>query len=106
MPSPRWLARLTAPLMVGVALVSTASVAAADAADPAFLAQMHGLGFAWPPNEDGDILLMAHHICADRWNGWSSQQIADDIHNTLGPRGINFGDTTAMVNLAVATYCP
>ena len=106
MPSPRWLAGLAAPLMVGVALVSTASVAAADAADPAFLAQMHALGFTWPPNEDGDILLMAHHICADRWNGWSSQQIADDIHNTLGPRGINFGDTTSMVNLAVATYCP
>ena len=106
MPSARWLAGLAAPMMVGVALVSTASVAAADAADPAFLAQMHALGFTWPANEDGDILLMAHHICADRWNGWSSQQIADDIHNTLGPRGINFGDTTSMVNLAVATYCP
>jgi hypothetical protein len=106
MPSLRWLAGLAAPMMVGVALVSTASVAAADAADPAFLTQMHALGFTWPSNEDGDILLMAHHICADRWNGWSSQQIADDIHNTLGPRGINFGDTTSMVNLAVATYCP
>jgi Protein of unknown function (DUF732) len=106
MPLSRWLPRLAAPLMVGAALVSTASVAAADAADPAFLAQMRGLGFTWPPNEDGDILLMAHHICADRWNGWSSQQIADDVHNTLGPRGINFGDVTSMVNLAVATYCP
>ncbi|WP_445163676.1 DUF732 domain-containing protein [Mycobacterium sp. Dal123C01] len=106
MPSAHWLAGLAAPMMVGVALVSTASVAAADASDPAFLAQMHALGFTWPANEDGDILLMAHHICADRWNGWSSQQIADDIHNTLGPRGINFGDTTSMVNLAVATYCP
>ncbi|WAJ44412.1 DUF732 domain-containing protein [Mycobacterium sp. Aquia_216] len=106
MPSSRWLGRLAAPLMVGVALVSTASVAAADAADPAFLAQMRALGFTWPPNEDGDILLMAHHICADRWNGWSSQQIADDVHNTLGPRGINFGDVTSMVNLAVTTYCP
>jgi Protein of unknown function (DUF732) len=106
MPSPRWLARFAAPFMVGVALVSTASIAAADAADPAFLAQMRALGFTWPPNEDGDILLMAHHICADRWNGWSSQQIADDVHNTLGPRGINFGDVTSMVNLAVSTYCP
>ncbi len=106
MPSPRWLARLAAPLMVGAALVATASVAAADTVDAAFLAKMHTLGFTWPPNEDSDIVLMAHHICADRWNGWSSQQIADDVHNTLGPRGINFGDTTSMVNLAVATYCP
>jgi hypothetical protein len=92
--------------MVGVALVSTASVALADPSDPGFLAQMRALGFTWPPNEDGDILLMAHHICADRWNGWSSQQVADDVHNTLGPRGINFGDVTSMVNLAVSTYCP
>ncbi|MEE6137147.1 DUF732 domain-containing protein [Mycobacterium sp. 050128] len=106
MPSPRWLARLSAPLIVGAALVTTATVAAADTADTNFLAQMRTLGFTWPPNEDADILFMAHHICSDRWNGWSSQQIADDIHNTLGPRGINFGDTTAMVNLAVATYCP
>ncbi|CQD20357.1 hypothetical protein BN1232_04897 [Mycobacterium lentiflavum] len=106
MPSPRWLARLSAPLIVGAALVTTATVAAADTADTNFLAQMRTLGFTWPPNEDADILFMAHHICADRWNGWSSQQIADDIHNTLGPRGINFGDTTAMVNLAVSTYCP
>ncbi|SOX55845.1 DUF732 domain-containing protein [Mycobacterium ahvazicum] len=106
MPSPRWLARLSAPLIVGAALVTTAAVAAADATDTNFLTQMRALGFTWPPNEDPDILFMAHHICADRWNGWSSQQIADDIHNTLGPRGINFGDTTSMVNLAVSTYCP
>ncbi len=106
MPSPRWLARLTAPLIVGAALVATASVAAADTVDAAFLAKMRTIGFTWPPNEDSDIVLMAHHICADRWNGWSSQQIADDVHNTLGPRGINFGDVTSMVNLAVATYCP
>jgi hypothetical protein len=106
MPSPRWLARLSAPLIVGAALMSTASVAAADTVDASFLAQMRALGFTWPPGDDGDILFMAHHICADRWNGWSSQQIADDIHNTLGPRGINFGDTTSMVNLAVSIYCP
>ncbi|GLE53348.1 DUF732 domain-containing protein [Mycobacterium montefiorense] len=106
MPSPLWLARLTAPLMVGAALLATASVAAADAVDDGFLVKMRAQGFTWPAGDDGDIILMAHHICADRWNGWSSQQIADDVHNTLGPRGINFDDTTAMVNLAVATYCP
>ncbi|WP_245604870.1 DUF732 domain-containing protein [Mycobacterium genavense] len=82
MPSSRWLASLTAPLVVGAALVTTVSVAAADTVDTNFLAQMRGLGFTWPPNEDGDILFMAHHICADRWNRWSSQQIPDDVHNT------------------------
>jgi hypothetical protein len=106
MASSRWFVRLTAPLIVGAAMVTTASVAAADAVDTAFLAHMRALGFTWPPNEDGDILLMAHHICADRWEGWSAQQISDDVHNTLGPRGINFGDVTSMVNLAVSTYCP
>lgn len=106
MPSPRWLARLSVPMMVGAALLTSAAIAAADAADDAFLAHMHGLGFTWPAGDDGHIILMAHHICADRWNGWSSQQIADDVHNTLGPQGINFGDVTSMVNLSVATYCP
>lgn len=106
MPSSHWPARLAAPFIVGAALVSTASVSAADTVDGAFLAHMRTLGFTWPPNEDGDIILMAHHICADRWNGWTPQQISDDVHNTLGPRGIDFGDVTSMVNLATATYCP
>ncbi|MCV7031634.1 DUF732 domain-containing protein [Mycobacterium sherrisii] len=106
MPAPLWLARLAAPFLIGTALVTTAAVAAADAVDDGFLVKMRGLGFSWPPNEDNDIILMAHHICADRWNAWSSQQIADDVHNTLGPRGVSFGDVAAMVNLAVATYCP
>jgi hypothetical protein len=93
-------------MVVGAALLATASVAAADTVDGAFLAQMHGLGFTWPPGDDGDIVLMAHHICADRWNGFSQDAIAQDIHNTLGPRGIQFGDVTSMVSLATSTYCP
>jgi hypothetical protein len=92
--------------MVGAALVATASVGAADTVDDAFLAKMRTLGFTWPPGDDGDIVLMAHHICADRWNGWPPDAIAQDIHNTLGPRGINFGDVTSMVSLAESTYCP
>jgi hypothetical protein len=67
---------------------------------------MHTLGFTWPPGDDGDIIRMAHHICADRWNGFSQDAIAQDIHNTLGPRGIQFGDVTSMVSLATSTYCP
>jgi hypothetical protein len=106
MPSPRWLTGLAAPMMVGAALFATASVAAADTVDGAFLAQMHALGFTWPPGDDGDIVLMAHHICADRWNGFSQDAVAQDIHNTLGPRGIQFGDVTSMVSLATSTYCP
>jgi hypothetical protein len=106
MPSPRWLARFTIPLMVGTVLVATAATAAADATDDTYLAQLRGLGFTWPPGDDADILLMARHICADRWNHWTPDAIAQDIHSTLGPRGINFGDVTSMVSLTESTYCP
>ena len=106
MPSPRWLARFTVPVMVGAAMVATASIAAADAIDDTYLAQLRGLGFNWPPGDDSDIIGMAHHVCADRMNGWAPDAIAQDIHSTLGPRGINFGDVTSMVSLSESTYCP
>jgi len=106
MPSPRWLARFATPMMVGAVLVANAAIAAADATDDTYLAQLRGLGFTWPPGDDADILLMARHICADRWNHWTPDAIAQDIHSTLGPRGINFGDVTSMVSLTESTYCP
>jgi hypothetical protein len=105
-PSPRWLARFTIPTMVGAVLVANAAIAAADATDDTFVTKMHALGFSWPPGDDSDIIGMAHHICADRMNGWTPDVIAQDIHSTLGPRGINFGDVTSMVSLAESTYCP
>jgi Protein of unknown function (DUF732) len=106
MPSPRWLARLSIPLIVGAALTTSVAVAAADTTDDAFLSQMHKLGFSWPAGDDSDIVSMGHQICADRMAGKTPDAIAQDIHSTLGAKGITFADVTSMVSAAESTYCP
>jgi hypothetical protein len=104
--SPRWLVRLTIPMMVGAALVTNAAIATADATNDAFLAQMHAIGFTWPAGDDADIIRMGHAICVDRMNHWTPDTIAQDIHSVLGPRGVTFGNVTSMISVAEATYCP
>ena len=42
---PRWLARLTIPVMAGAALVASTAIATADPSDGAYLAQLHAQGF-------------------------------------------------------------
>jgi hypothetical protein len=106
MPSPTWLARLSIPLMVGAALVTSTAVAVADATDDTFLGKMHTLGFTWPAGDDSDIVAMGHQICADRMAGKTPDAIATDIHSTLGAKGITFADVTSMVSAAESTYCP
>ena len=107
MVSPRWLARLTMPVVVGAVLVANAAVAGAiNPHDQDFLNKMRGLGFVWPPQEDGDVINMAHQICIDRWNGATPDGLAQDIHNNLGPKGVNFADVTSMISLAESMYCP
>jgi hypothetical protein len=69
MPSRRWLARLSIPMMVGSALVTSTAVAVADATDDTVLDKMHTLGFTWPAGDDSDIVAMGHQICADRMAG-------------------------------------
>jgi hypothetical protein len=49
---------------------------------------------------------VAHLICYDKRWGYTPDATAQDIHNTLGPRGVSLGDVTSMVNLAISTYCP
>jgi Protein of unknown function (DUF732) len=93
-------------MMAGAALVTSAAIATADAHDDAFIARMHALGFTWPPAQDPDVINMAHQICHDRWNGYTPDSIAQDIHSTLGGRGITFGDVTSMVSLTESFYCP
>jgi Protein of unknown function (DUF732) len=102
----RWLAKLTVPVMVAAALSASTAVALADATDDAFIAQMHKLGFTWPSSDDSDIIAMGHQICADRNSGKTPDQIATDIHSTLGPKGITFADVTSMVSAAESNYCP
>ncbi len=107
MVSPRWLARVTMPVVVGAVLVANAAVSGAITPhDQDFLNKMRGLGFVWPPQEDADVVNMGHQICIDRWNGASPDGLAQDIHNTLGPKGVEFSDATAMINLAEQMFCP
>jgi hypothetical protein len=106
MPSPRWLARLTIPIMAGAALVVSAPVATADPADDAYLSQLRGLGFSWPPEHDEAITAVGRLICDDLMSGWTYDQIAQNIHATLDPRNVGFGDVRSAVSLAHTVYCP
>jgi len=106
MPSPRWLARLAIPMMVGAALFNSAPIATADATNDAYLAQLRTIGFSWPPDHDDALIAMAFLICDDRGWSLSKDQIAKEIHANLDGRGVQFGDVVAMVNLAESSYCP
>jgi hypothetical protein len=106
MPSPRWLARLTIPMMAGAALVGSAAVATASPADDAYLGQLRAVGLTWPPNTDEAMIGMAHLICYDLTWGWQPQQIADDIHAHLDAKGVTLLDVGTMVNAAHSIYCP
>ena len=106
MPSPRWLATLAIPVMAGAALLTGATVANADALDDAYLAQLRTLGFSWPPDHDNALIAMGRLICDDLGWGWTYDQIAQQIHATLDPRNVTFGEVGSMVALAHSTYCP
>ncbi|WP_424065131.1 DUF732 domain-containing protein, partial [Mycobacterium sp.] len=88
MPSPRWLARLTIPMMAGAALAGSAAIAAATPQDDAYLAKLSAVGLTWPPNAEEALIGEAHLICYDLSWGWQPQQIADDIHDHLNKRGV------------------
>ena len=106
MPLPRWLPRLTVPVTVVAALVSNAAIATADPTNDAYLAQLRGIGFTWPPGHDEALIGMAHLICDDLGWGWTYDQIAQHVHANLDPRNVTFGDVTSMVGIAHSTYCP
>jgi hypothetical protein len=107
MPSRRWLARLTIPLMAGAALVGSAAIATATTpADDAYLAKLRAVGLTWPPQTEEALIGEAHLICYDLTWGWAPQQIADDIHSHLDKRGVTLLDVGTMVNAAHSTYCP
>lgn len=105
MPSPRWLARTIVPVMVGAAVFASAPIAAADPND-AYLAQLRAAGLTWPPGHEAAMIGMAQLICDDLGWGWTPDQIAQDVHANLDPRGIAVGDVASMVGIAHATYCP
>lgn len=102
----RWPARIAVPLMTGVALLGSTAVATADAADDMYLAQLRAAGFSWPPDHDEALMGMGRLICDDIGWGWTYDQIAQSIHETLDPRKVAFGEVHSMVSLAHSTYCP
>jgi hypothetical protein len=85
MASPRWLAGLTMPIVVGAVLVANAAISGATPHDDEFLARLRGIGFAWPPQEDTDVVNMAHQICIDRWNGATPDGACPGYPQHLGP---------------------
>jgi Protein of unknown function (DUF732) len=106
MPSPRWLARLAVPMMVGAALITGAASAGANPTDDGYLAQLRGFGFTWPPGHEDALIGMAYLICDDLGWGWTPDHIAQQVHANLDPDGIALGQVGSMVNLAHSTYCP
>ncbi|OBH88179.1 hypothetical protein A5680_24390 [Mycobacterium sp. E2989] len=106
MPSPRWLAALTAPMIAGAGLVSSAAIAAATPQDDAYLAQLRAVGLSWPPQTQEALIGEAHLICYDLTWGWTPQQIADDVHAHLNARGVTLLDVGTMVDAAHSIYCP
>jgi len=106
MPSPRWLARFTIPVLAGAALLGSAPMATANPEDDAYLAKLRAVGLDWPPNSDQAVIGVAHLVCYDLTWGWAPQQIADDIHATMAPKGMSLLDVGSIVNAAHSTYCP
>jgi hypothetical protein len=105
MPSGRWVARLTVPVLAGAALIASTGIATADPVNDVYLAQLRASGLNWPPEHDAAMIGMAQLICDDLGWGWTYEQIARDVHANLDPRGISVGDVGTMVGLAHQTYC-
>jgi Protein of unknown function (DUF732) len=103
---PRWLTRLTIPVMVGAALTTGTAIAMADSTDDTYIAKLHNLGFNWSSGSDSDMIAIGHQICADRMSGKTPDAIAGDIHSSLSSKGYSFADVTGMVSAAESTYCP
>jgi hypothetical protein len=106
MPSPRWLAGLTIPVVAGAALLSSAAVATANPADDAYFAQLHAAGLTWPPKTEEALIGEAHLVCYDLTWGWTPQQIADEIHANLDAKGVTLLDAGTITNAAHSAYCP
>ena len=106
MPSSRWLARLTIPIIAGAAMVTSAATATADPTSDAYLDQLRGAGLTWPPGHEEALIGTALLICDDLGWGWTPQQIANSVHANLDPDNIHVHDVGSMVNIARSTYCP
>jgi Protein of unknown function (DUF732) len=108
-PGPlRWLARLTIPMMAGVALVSSTAIASADAGphESAYFAQLHAVGLHWPSSSDGALIEEAQYVCHELTRGWTPQQIANGLYARFDKRRVTLLDVGTLVNTAHNIYCP
>ncbi|OBG18666.1 DUF732 domain-containing protein [Mycobacterium sp. 852002-51057_SCH5723018] len=104
--APRWLAKLTIPVIVGAALTTGTGIAMADSNDDTYLTKLKSLGFTWTSGGDSDIVALGHQICAERMSGKTPDAIATDTHANLSSKGYSFADVTGMVSAAESVYCP
>jgi hypothetical protein len=104
--APRWLTKLTIPVLVGAALTVSTAIATADSNDDQYLGKLKNLGFTWQSGGDSDIVSMGHGICSDRMAGKTPDAIASDLHSQLVSKGYSFADITGMVSAAESVYCP
>lgn len=106
MAVPRWLAKMTIPVVIGAALTSGSAIAMADSNDDAYLAKLKALGVSWNSGADSDMVAMGHAICSDRMAGKTPDAIAADLHSNLSSKGYSFADLTGWVSAAESVYCP
>jgi hypothetical protein len=116
-PGPlRWLARLTIPMMAGVALVSSTAIASANpgstaiaTANPhesAYFTQLRAVGLHWPSGSDGALIEDAQYVCHELTRGWTPQQIANGLHARFDKKSVTLLDVGTLVNAAHNIYCP
>jgi Protein of unknown function (DUF732) len=106
MTPTRWLASLSAPVLIGAGLLAGTTVASASPQDDDYFARLAAIGFIWPPEHHADVVSLGHHICVDKWTGWSNDAISQDAHKTMSQEGFSFQDVAGIVNAAEAAYCP
>jgi len=106
MPSLRWLASLTIPIIAGAAFATSTPTAKADPLADSYLDQLRASGLSWPPGHEQGLIGTALLVCDDLGWGWTPQQIANQIHANLDPENIHVHDVGAMVNIARQVYCP
>src|ERR1700755_1036236 len=100
MPSPRWLARLAVPMLLGAALITGGARAGANPTDEAYLAPLRRFGFTWPEGHDAALIMSAYLICDEPGWGWTPDHIAQHVHANWDQDIVAFGQVGAMVILS------
>ena len=104
MPTPRWLVRLTIPLIAaGAALASSAAIATADPPEDAYFAKLRAVGLNYPPKTEQFLINEAHYVCYDLTYGWTPQQIANGLHADYAAHGLTL--TGSKISPPIQAVC-